>query len=346
MNKNITYWACQIGGWTIHTMFLIAMIGMFGGTNALNQGIIILQFIILIGLIISSHIYRLYVKQHQWHELAVKQLIPRALLGAFITSVIAQVFIHLIIYWLTPLNGIQPFSIVSFWGYVFNVFLVMCLWSTIYFSVKSARKTRAMEVEKLALKAALQEAELMVLKNQINPHFLFNALNNIRSLILIEPEKARKMITHISDLLRYSIQFNASEKVALKEEVEIVKDYLQLESIQFEDRLKYELDISPETLEIPIPPMAVQLLVENAIKHGLSIQKDGGNIIIKTSKDTTNLTIEVVNSGQLQPKQKREGIGLNNLMERLKILFGPFAVFSLTNTENNTVTASLKIPLK
>ena len=202
-----------------------------------------------------------------------------------------------------------------------------------------------MEVEKLALKAALQEAELMVLKNQINPHFLFNALNNIRSLILIEPEKARKMVTHISDLLRYSIQFNASEKVSLKEEVEIVKDYLQLESIQFDERLKYDIEISPETLKIPIPPMAIQLLVENAIKHGLSTQAAGGTILIRTKANDENLIIEVINSGQLQTNKKREGIGLKNLMERLKILFGPFAEFSLSNTENNTVTASLKIPL-
>lgn len=154
-------------------------------------------------------------------------------------------------------------------------------------------KNRKSELEKLALKSALQEAELMILKNQVNPHFLFNALNNIRSLILIEPEKARKMVTHISDLLRYSIQFNASEKVALKEEIEIVKDYLQLESIQFQERLSYTFNISPETLKVQIPPMAIQLLVENAIKHGLSTQKNGGQILVSTSLIENYLLIEV-----------------------------------------------------
>jgi len=205
-------------------------------------------------------------------------------------------------------------------------------------------KNRKSELEKLALKSALQEAELMILKNQVNPHFLFNALNNIRSLILIEPEKARKMVTHISDLLRYSIQFNASEKVALKEEIEIVKDYLQLESIQFQERLSYTFNISPETLKVQIPPMAIQLLVENAIKHGLSTQKNGGQILVSTSLIENYLLIEVKNSGQLRSSQKREGIGLKNLVDRMKILFGTFAEFKLENSSNQMVSATLKIP--
>ena len=200
-------------------------------------------------------------------------------------------------------------------------------------------------MEKLELRSALQEAELMVLKNQINPHFLFNALNNIQSLILIEPEKARKMVTHISDLLRYSIQFNASEKVELKDEIEIVKDYLELESIQYTDRLKYSFEIAPATEGMVIPPMAIQMLVENAIKHGLSVQKKGGEILIKTAKTDTHLLINVINSGQMKGVPKREGVGLKNLVERMKILFGPFAEFKLENTAHNLVTASLKIPL-
>lgn len=152
------------------------------------------------------------------------------------------------------------------------------------------------------------------------------------------------MVTHISDLLRYSIQFNSSEKVELKAEIEIVKDYLQLESIQFQDRLKYSFDIDPATEKIEIPPMAIQLLVENAIKHGLSIQKTGGEILIKTQMENSILLIEVSNTGQLNKTQKREGIGLKNLVERMKILFGPFAEFKLENSSEDMVSATLKIP--
>ncbi|NVJ48654.1 MAG: histidine kinase, partial [Cytophagia bacterium] len=249
-----------------------------------------------------------------------------------------------IIYHFFPLSGITGFSWAGFVAYVFNVFVVLILWASIYFTIKFVEKTRKSELEKLELKTALQEAELMILKNQVNPHFLFNALNNIRSLILIEPEKARKMVTHISDLLRYSIQFNASEKVELQAEIEIVKDYLQLESIQFQDRLRYSFDIDPATEKIEIPPMAIQLLVENAIKHGLSIQKTGGEILIKAEIANGHLLVQVKNTGQLSQSAKREGIGLKNLVERMKILFGSFAEFRLENSSENLVSAILKIP--
>lgn len=244
------------------------------------------------------------------------------------------------------MDGLLEFSFPNFIGYIFNVFVVMMLWSAIYMAIKSIQKGRKGEIEKLELKAALQEAELMILKNQINPHFLFNALNNIRSLILSDQDRARSMVTHISDLLRYSIQFNASEKVTLEEEMEIVQDYLQLESIQFNDRLAYIFNIQEETKDLKIPPMAIQLLVENAIKHGLSIQKNGGFIRVESSKTDDALIIKVTNTGQLGVSKKREGIGLKNLVERMKILFGEFAEFKLENSTVETVTASLKIPIQ
>ncbi len=317
---------------------------LFSGKGAINSSTLILQVIIYIGLIIFSHLFRLYIKRNNWMELTVVKLIPRALIGLLVTSIIFQAFIHLIIYHLFPLSGITEFTWGNFIAYVFNVFIVLILWAFLYFSIKFIEKNRKTEVEKLELKSALQEAELMILKNQVNPHFLFNALNNIRSLILLEPEKARQMVTHISDLLRYAIEFNASEKVALSEEIQIVKDYLQLESIQFDERLQYSIDIQNETERILIPPMAIQLLVENAIKHGLSIQKEGGDIHIKTHIKDQFLWIKVSNSGSIQKNTKREGIGLKNLVERMKILFGPFAEFELQNTANNRVTATLKIP--
>lgn len=345
MNKKLIYWICQIGGWGLHTAFLTAMMVVFGGSDSLNHDTIILQLIIFATLLLFSHLFRLYIRRNGWLSLKVGRLIPRAIIGTLLLAIIVQVFIHLIIYIFVPLHGITAFSWTAFIGYVFNVFVVLVLWSAIYFFIKFTEKNRQNEVEKLELRSALQEAELMILKNQINPHFLFNALNNIRALILSDQEKARKMITHISDLLRYSIQFNASEKVTLAQEMEVVRDYLQLESIQFNDRLSYSFDIAKETVDLKIPPMAIQLLVENAIKHGLSISKKGGSIHIDSSISQDYLLIKVTNTGQLGDQKKREGIGLKNLVERLKILFGPFAEFTLENSSAETVTASLKIPV-
>ena len=191
----------------------------------------------------------------------------------------------------------------------------------------------------------MKNAELLALKSQINPHFIFNSLNNIRSLVIENPERSRDMITHLSGLLRYSIQFNNFEKVSLENELEIVQNYLNLESIQFEDRLQYKLEIKPETLALQIPPMAIQLLVENAIKHGISNLPEGGLINIKSSVVEDTLVVEVINTGQLGSSSEGTGIGLKNASERLKLLFGKLSDLKIRNLDDNYVSARFTIPL-
>lgn len=345
MKQSTLYWFCQFFGWGIYTLFSIGMIYIFAGPENITLEIIKLQLIIGVCLFAFSHLFRWYIKRNDWIQLSIKSLLPKLILGAIVVSVLSQSFIHLLIYFVLPLKGIMPFSWTNFVGYVGSVSIVMASWSTLYFAYHIIQRNRRSEIEKLELTTALQEAELAILKNQINPHFLFNTLNNIRSLILSNPEKARSMVTHISELLRYSIQFNAAEKVTLGQEIAIVKDYLQLESIQFNDRLTYSFEIDDSSLDIKIPPMAIQLLVENAIKHGVSQMTTGGNILIRSVLEYDHLRIEVCNNGQLKAKSKREGIGLKNLIERLKILFGHFAELKVENSSENTVTASLKIPL-
>lgn len=348
MPKSLLYWVCQIFGWGIYSVVLLALIYVFGGADVITTDILLVQAIIYITLLLFSHFYKIYIQRKKWRELRLGKVVPRAILGAFITTLAAQSFIHIILHIVAPLFeplGIQTFNWMSFLGYVFNVFVIMSLWTAIYMGVVFSRKNRKDEIEKLELRTALQEAELAILKNQVNPHFLFNALNNIRSLILSDPDRARTMVTHISELLRYSIQFNAAEKVSLRQELDIVRDYLQLESIQFNDRLSYEFEIEEEALNVKIPPMAIQLLVENAIKHGISQLATGGNIDIRANLTEGHLKIQVSNEGQLKKTSKREGIGLKNLIERLQILFGQFAELKVENSNPETVTATLKIPL-
>lgn len=345
MPKNFIYWICQIVGWGSYSVFLLAiMINFGGGSDNLIESSIFQGFIGLC-LLIASHLLRQIMKRNDWTKLPLKKLIPKILLATLIAAFLAQVIIHIFIYVLVDFSFTQPFQFQSFVLYIFNVEILLLLWSLIYFSYHYFNSNRKNELEKLALKASLNEAELMILKNQINPHFLFNALNNIRSLILSDQNKARDMVTHISDLLRYSIQFNAAERVTLDKELDIVKDYLALESVQFNERLSYNFEIGEGTSDTKIPPMAVQLLVENAIKHGISQRKDGGGVTIKSVKREDHVLIQVVNDGQLIEKSKREGIGLKNLVDRMKILFGQFAELNVENSSKNTVTASLKIPL-
>ena len=153
------------------------------------------------------------------------------------------------------------------------------------------------------------------------------------------------MITHLSGLLRYSVQFNNRERVKLEDELEIVQNYLNLESIQFEDRLRYKLEIKPETMDKQIPPMAVQLLVENAIKHGISNLPQGGDINVRSYLDQNALMVEVINTGQLKDTTDSTGIGLKNASDRLKLLFGKLSDLTIKNLDAEHVSASFKIPL-
>ena len=345
MPHQTLYWIIQFVSWTIYIVFSLGMIMVFAGVEVITAPMMKLQVIVGSTMLLFSHLFRLYVKRFGWAKNKLKHLIPKVFIGVLVLAFASQLFIHLIIYILLTLDGIETFTWSNFLGYVGGSFSVLLLWATAYFSYQFVQRNRKSDIEKLELTTALQEAELAILKNQVNPHFLFNALNNIRSLILSDPEKARKMVTHISELLRYSIQFNAAEKVTLDQELEIVKDYLQLESVQLNDRLTYDFSISEDTLQVKIPPMAIQLLVENAIKHGISKLSTGGNISIEASLNQDHLSIMVTNTGQLHEKNKSEGIGLKNLIERLQILFGQFAHLDLHNSSDRTVTASLKIPL-
>ncbi len=344
MSRATLYWILQFSGWGIYSVFLISMIIIFAGPDYVSKDTFIIQLVFLVTLITSSHLLRLVIKKQNWLKFSIRKIVFRSLIGSAVTSFSAQAIIHFMIYLVLPIVNLDDFSIQNFMGYVLSVFLVMSLWTAIYLSIQFLRRNQQNEIEKLELNHALSEAELTVLKNQINPHFLFNALNNIRSLVLIDPEKARTMITHISDLLRYSIQFNAREKTPLEEEIEIVKDYLALEEIQFGDRLNYSIQIDESTKQVQLPPMTIQLLVENAIKHGIAKQKNGGEILITSSNKENQTVIEVKNSGTLNKEESDSGIGIKNLTERMNIMFGPSASFILKNSTENSVIATITLP--
>ena len=161
-------------------------------------------------------------------------------------------------------------------------------------------------------------------------------------MILENHMKARDMVSHLSELLRYSIQFNDNEKVTVGEELEIVEKYLELETIHYEDRLKFEILLSKELKKCKIPPMIIQLMAENAVKHGISQEKNGGNIQIYIEKTEDDLQISVSNTGQLK-EDKNKGIGLRNATERIRILFErePNLVLS---QQGNMVRSMLTLP--
>ena len=226
----------------------------------------------------------------------------------------------------------------------FNSIFTMTGWTIFYLAVKIAFKLNANRLERSELNATLKQAQLNTLKGQINPHFMFNSLNNIRGLMLEDVEKSRDMLTKLSEMLRYSLTKNDVDAIALAEELEMVDNYIALSKIQFEHRLVFKKEIEKDTLGMQIPPMIIQLLVENAAKHGISKLKSGGTITLKTEKDNENLVIRVINTGKLMIAENSTQLGLKNIRQRLRLLYGNRASFSLKEKDEEVI-ATIYIPL-
>jgi sensor histidine kinase YesM len=222
---------------------------------------------------------------------------------------------------------------------------ILLVWTSIYFLWHYIEYTNEEALKKVKLETLIKELELKTIKSQINPHFIFNALNSIRALVDEDPSRARQAITELSNILRSSIQVDKVEHTSLAKELDIVKDYLALEYIRFADRLQIDYQIDESLKENHVPPMMIQTLVENAIKHGLS--KMPGNCLIQiiVRKQDDKMEVKVVNNGQYTEDATVGGFGLQSTKERLNILFGSNAHFEIQQCETNKVAAKLLLPI-
>ncbi len=199
------------------------------------------------------------------------------------------------------------------------VYLVMVL---IYYliSYSSSLRERARAEEKL--RTLVKESELNMLKSQINPHFLFNSLNSISSLIMSNPDEAREMIIRLSEFLRYSLKHRENEFVTLNEEIGRMKDYLAIEKIRFGEKLRYELNASEKCKEVKVPTMILQPLIENAIKHGVYESLDPVTVTFNCKIAGGFLQLELENDfDPEQPSRRGTGVGLQNVSERIRLAY-------------------------
>ena len=237
-----------------------------------------------------------------------------------------------------PLTLAGRISNFLYFGTLFVIWLFVFLTIKIYYQLKKV------QLKQLQLEANLKESQLNTLKGQINPHFMFNSLNNIRGLMLEDVDKARGMLTSLSETLRYSLTKSDVNSISLEDELEMVENYIEISKIQFENRLQFKTDIVPGSLNKQIPPMIIQMLVENALKHGISNLKSGGEVRLTTTVNNEQLQIEVANSGTLHKSKNTTQLGLQNIKKRLELLYGKEATFTLTEIENEVV-ATIKMPL-
>ena len=232
-----------------------------------------------------------------------------------------------------------------FWWEIIFTFILVSLWLLLYMVWHFVEKNRNDQLDRLTLEKTVKELEVKTIKSHINPHFIFNSLNSIRALVDENPERARKAITELSNILRSSMQVEKMETVPLHKELDIVKDYLALEQMRFEERLKIELKIDEDTLEQPVPPMMLQTLVENAIKHGVSKNINGG--FVRICSDFTDQTHELVvqNSGQLNGEINDDGFGIKSTQDRLRFLYQGKARFEIKNINGHMVESKVIMPI-
>jgi two-component system, LytTR family, sensor kinase len=344
MDKVKLYWLCQIGGWLF---FNIIEIVSYGNVFGFNKLLFLNGFLNMVVGIILTHSYRSIVLKFNLLKLPSAKLIPRALVLLIFISVLLSFFNVWLDRLTVPSISNLPIGFVLVWGYMFNWSKYILMWALIYHLFQYWEKSLETERDKYRLEATLKENEYNNLKTQLNPHFLFNSLNGIRTLVDLNPASAKEAITRLSNLLRSSLQMNQYKTVSLRQELETVKDYLAIEKIRFDERLQVNYSIEPNTLEVQVPPMMLQTIVENCVKHGISNIIKGGQILIKTFVENDFLFIEIVNSGQFNPKynQQSDGFGISNTIERLRLLFGENAKFDIQNANINEVKTTIKLPL-
>lgn len=362
-NNQRRYWICQILGWLSYGLTLIffsyilekQLSPIFYPRMAIN---------ILVGLGLT-HLLRLFILKldlrppmlsNQWVKVLFLFL-GYAIFYSLLTSSIFEIFklydagrkmvqyvlpdlsLHQIIFEWNSARVTKRFFI----SFIFDT-PISLIWISVYMLWHFIEFSNSESINKIKLESLIKELQLKTIKSQINPHFIFNALNSIRALVDENPTRARQAITELSNILRSSIQVDKVEMTPLEKELTIVKDYLALEYIRFEDRLKVVYEIEAQTLQNKVPPMMLQTLVENAIKHGLSKQPGICHIQIVSKFENEKLLLLVKNTGVLD-KIEKDGFGLQSTRERLNILYKGLASFEIYQCEPNQVTAKLIIPI-
>ena len=321
----------------------------FTRSETLQQGLVSMVVLLLVNtllcLVIRELIHRFKLdditRKWVWLKLSIIIVVMGFISSLMMTLAIGYYFM------LAGYSSQLVFFILTVYQNWLIMILMLGIWSVVYVIIMHIQAISQLQSEQQQVKLQLKEAELNHLIGQLNPHFLFNGLNNIRALIMEDGQKARHMLTELADLLRYSLNSSKQNLTALSQELAMVRAYVQLAQIQYEERLQYHEDIDPDLLDHLMPPLLIQLLVENAIRHGIDHHVGAGQLQLHIHKDQTQLHIQLTNPGTLNPQrneQSSSGLGLPNIRKRLQLLFPERHQFAIEE-HHGLVTATVAIPL-
>jgi signal transduction histidine kinase len=295
---------------------------------------------------------RLYGGEHTWQRYAIGLS-----LGLIVISILQPAIIQAIVFakdtvqWWLALADAPPGSFLPalhrsalrIFGYNLPIYgaLILAWHAMTYYRELRDRQVKAMQLE-----ALLHQAQLQTLRSQLNPHFLFNALHSIAELVHANPKLAEQLILRLGDLLRQVLRSSTEQEVALADELDFIKGYVEIERMRLGDRLQVTWEIAPEALPIKVPSLILQPLVENAILHGVAPIAQPGALVIRAARDDQSLHLQVRDTGPGLPeetKPHRLGIGLSNTQARLHRLYGSRQRFELLN--DNGLVVKIQIPV-
>ncbi|WP_194774637.1 sensor histidine kinase [Pararhodonellum marinum] len=337
------YWTLQVLGWSGMASIAILNYSIFA-SGAFSWKFAAIQFAAaMVGLLFSHFYKKFFLTSEIWEKSFVViffKALQAILIITFAMSAVTQSVVLVqssFVY--TPISFAIQFVI-----QVLNFGVFVAPWVTIYFIYKIVNKNREITEQKLWADALTKSSELELLKSQLNPHFLFNALNSIKALVLLDGEKAGLAISKLKELLNFTLNHQKYRLIPLGKELAEVEKYLDLEKIRFGKRLEFSIEARPETLEVGTPPAMLLTLAENAIKHGLNHLPEGGLIRIQAELVKNELILKLTNSGQLKKNALPSGIGLKTIRNRLMHLFGEQGELDLRQLPNMEVSAILRHP--
>ena len=341
-NKETVFWKYHLIWWSISMAYASFP------PHYLPKGdwftILCFELLFFSSMVIATYLYRLGYRKFNPSEDSFVNRILSCLVGSLLVGGIFYILHYpdFIFHFKTLSVGMSAEESL---GYYFDCVWFTLPWFTGYHLYRYQEITAYRIKQFEDIERAYHLSELENLRKQLNPHFLFNSLNDIRSLMLSDVMGARDAMLKLSELLRNSIKLGELSQVTLSQELELIDDYLYIEKLRFENRLIVSKSIPESTLSYKIPPISLQLLVENAIKHGIGKYRKGGEIKIVVTQHEGRLILQVLNTGKLNEGiTSNSGIGLKNLEKRLSIYYGTQASLSM-NGDDEWVVATIQLPI-
>ncbi|MBI1732146.1 MAG: histidine kinase [Gammaproteobacteria bacterium] len=341
------YWTLQAIGWSGYVFFLIAQSLASGEATAVHT--IYSLCAMLTGLLLTMGMHRVFkdtwdhppVARAAYTVLAVGA--ATALWSAWKFYVFLQIYPHAV-------EGKDTGLLAGYLFWYSYSFFILLSWAGLYYGIKYYQMTQAEHEKGLRIAAMAHQSQLKMLRYQLNPHFLFNTLNAISTLIMDRRgDIANRMVTELSRFLRYSLDNDPMQKVSLAQEVEAMRLYLDIEKVRFEERLELDIRMDEAARRARIPSLLLQPLVENSIKYAVARSERGGTVHLHAKVFADELLLELSDDGPGIPALEQilasaQGVGLTNTRERLRVIYGENHSCKFSNLEPHGLRVSIRLP--